>query len=150
MKRKTKWAALMVLIAVAGAFLSATDQNAKHADVVSVLREYDDAWHKKDVATVDRLLAPEYVYFSSTGSLTSRQQTLELLKSPGYKLTFADRTEIKAFRSGATVVVSSRWKGKGTYNDEEINDDQRCSLVFAKHKNAWQLLSEHCTQIVPK
>ncbi|HEV2903412.1 MAG TPA: nuclear transport factor 2 family protein, partial [Pyrinomonadaceae bacterium] len=84
-----------------------------------VLTKYDAAWNTKNVATVDRLLAPEYVYFSSTGNLTSRQQTMELLKSPGYKLTFAERSEIKTFRSGATVIVSSRWKGKGTYNDEE-------------------------------
>jgi hypothetical protein len=97
-----------------------------------------------------RLLAREYVYFSSTGNLTSRQQTLELLKSPGYKLTFAERSEIKTFRSGATVIVSSRWKGKGTYNDEEINDDQRCSLVLARQRNSWRVLSEHCTQIVRK
>ena len=142
-------AALTVVI-VAGTLLSVSAQNAKHTDVVAVLRKYDDAWNKKDVTTVDRMLAPEYVYFSSTGNLTSRQQTLELLKSPGYKLTFAERTEIKTFRSGATVIVSSRWKGKGTYNDEEINDDQRCSLVFAKQRNSWQLLSEHCTQIISK
>lgn len=135
---------------VAGTVLSASAQNAKQADVISVLRKYDEAWNTKDVATVDRLLAPEYVYFSSNGNLTSRQQTLELFKSPGYKLTFAERTEIKTFRSGATVIVSSRWKGKGTYNDEEINDDQRCSLVFAKQKNTWRVLSEHCTQIVRK
>lgn len=150
MTRKIEWAALIVVIAVAGVLLSASAQNAKHADVVSVLRKYDDAWNARDIATVDRLLAPEYVYFSSTGNLTSRQQTLELLKSPGYKLTFAERTEIKTFRSGATVIVSSRWKGKGTYNGEEINDDQRCSLVFAKQKSSWKVLSEHCTQIVRK
>ena len=149
MTRKICRTALTVVIVV-GASLSAGAQNAKHADVIAVLREYDDAWNKKEVATVNRILAPEYVYFSSTGNLTSRQQTLELLKSPGYKLTFAERTEIKTFRSGATVIVSSRWKGKGTYNDEEINDDQRCSLVLAREKNSWTILSEHCTQILTK
>lgn len=142
--------AVLTSLTLAVTVLSASAQNAKQADVVSVLRRYDEAWNTKDVATVDRLLAPEYVYFSSNGNLTSRQQTLELLKSPGYKLTFAERTEIKTFRSGATVIVSSRWKGKGTYNEEEINDDQRCSLVFAKRKNTWRVLSEHCTQIVQK
>ena len=149
MTRKMNRVALTLVIA-AGTVLSAGAQNAKHAEVVTLLRKYDDAWNTKDVATVDRLLAPEYVYFSSTGNLTSRRQTLELLKSPGYKLTFAERTEIKTFRSGATVIVSSRWKGKGTYNDEEINDDQRCSLVLARQKNSWRVLSEHCTQIVRK
>ena len=61
-----------------------------------------------------------------------------------------ERSEIKTFRTGDTVVVSSRWRGKGTYNEEPINDDQRCSLVFGKEGKDWKLLSEHCTQIVSK
>ena len=142
--------ALLTGVLVAGTVLSTSAQNAKHGDVISVLRQYDDAWNTRDVATVDRLLASEYVYFSSTGNLTSRQQTMELLKSPGYRLTFAESTEIKTFRSGSTVIVSSRWKGKGTYNNEEIDDDQRCSVVLARQKNTWRVLSEHCTQIVRK
>lgn len=119
-------------------------------DVLQTLKKYDEAWNKKDLATVDKILAADYVYFSSTGSITSREKTLELLVSPKYILTSAERSEIKTFRTGDTVIVSSRWKGKGTYNEEVINDDQRCSLVFIKQGKLWMLLSEHCTQIVTK
>jgi hypothetical protein len=66
-------------------------------------------------------------------------------------LTSAERSEIKVLsRSETVAVVSSRWKGRGTYGKEEINDDQRCGLVFVKQKNSWKLLSEHCAQIVSK
>jgi len=119
-------------------------------EVLQTLKKYDEAWNKKDLATVDKILAADYVYFSSTGSITSREKTLELLVSPKYVLTSAERSEIKTFRTGDTVIVSSRWKGKGTYNEEVINDDQRCSLVFIKQGKLWTLLSEHCTQIVSK
>jgi ketosteroid isomerase-like protein len=130
--------------------LTATAQTKKADKVIETLERYDQAWNHKDAATVDKVLAAEYVYFSSTGSLTSRQKTLELLASPKYHLTSAERSEIKTFRAGDTVVVSSRWRGKGTYNDEPINDDQRCSLVFGKESKDWKLLSEHCTQIASK
>ena len=91
------------------------------------------------------------MYFSSTGGLTTRQATLEFLMSPDYKLTFVERSEIKLLSQSDTVaVVSSRWKGRGMYGKEEINDDQRCGLVFVKENKTWKLISEHCAQIVSK
>lgn len=118
--------------------------------VIEVLAKYDAAWNKKDSKTVDGILAPDYIYFSSTGGITSRERTLEFLNSPKYNLTFAERTEINTYRTGDTVIVSSRWKGKGAYDKEEINDDQRCGLVFARIGKHWKLVSEHCAQIVSK
>jgi DNA-binding winged helix-turn-helix (wHTH) protein len=61
-----------------------------------------------------------------------------------------NQSEIKAIRSGETVIVSSRWKGKGSYAEGEINDDQRCGQVFVRTGKSWKLLSEHCVQIVSK
>jgi len=139
---------LFVIAGVVG--FGANAQIKQPEDVLQTLKKYDEAWNKKDSATVDKLLAAEYVYFSSTGTTASRQRTLEFLSSPKYHLTSAERSEIKTFRTGDTVIVSSRWKGKGTYNEEAINDDQRCSLVFAKQGKLWKLLSEHCTQIVSR
>ncbi len=115
------------------------------------LTQYDSAWNKKDVASATRILADDYVYFSSTGGLTDRKSTLEFLVSPEYKLTFVERSEVKLLSTSNTVaIVTSRWKGRGTFGKEEINDDQRCGLVFTKIGKSWKLLSEHCVQIVLK
>lgn len=129
---------------------SANGQTGSAKDVLATLKKYDDAWNKKDSKSVDAMLHEDYLYFSSEGGTTSREKTLEFLVSPKYVLTFVERTEITAFGTDNTVIVSSRWKGKGTYNDQTINDDQRCSLVFVKDAKRWKLLSEHCTQIVAK
>ena len=115
------------------------------------LADYDRSWNAKDVKGVAQMLADDYVYFSSTGGLTTRKATLEFLSSPEYKLTFVERSEIKVLsQTDGVAIISSRWKGRGTYGKEEINDDQRCGLVFVKQKNIWKLLSEHCAQIVSK
>jgi len=115
------------------------------------VKSYDEHWNKKSVEGVSNILADDYVYFSSTGSLTDRKKTLEFLASPDYKLTFAERTEVKVLsESDRVAVVSSRWKGRGTYGKEAINDDQRCGLVFVNVSGLWKLLSEHCVQIVSK
>lgn len=118
--------------------------------VLDVLAKYDAAWNKKDSATVGNILAPGYIYFSSVGGITTRERTLEFLSSPKYVLTSAARSEVATYRTGDTVIVSSRWIGKGTYDKEVIDDDQRCGLVFTKIGKQWKLISEHCTQIVAK
>jgi ketosteroid isomerase-like protein len=116
--------------------------------MVRFVRSYDNAWNHKDAAALERILAPEYVYFSSKGEVRSRQSLLDELLSPKYKLASAERTELKVYVTSGTAVVSSRWKGHGTYDGQPFNDDQRCSIVLARANEKWLVLSEHCTQIV--
>ena len=140
--------AAIVLIFVLNIFGQKTDKQIE--SVLQALKNYDEAWNKKDAKTVGEILDARYVYFSSTGELSERKETLDFLVSPKYILTFVERSEIKTFRSGETVVVSSRWKGKGSYSGGDINDDQRCGQVFVKSGKNWKLFSEHCVQIVQK
>ena len=139
---------VLVLVFIAFATAGANGQTSKQGSVkdgvLKVLRTYDDAWNKKDSATVNKILAPNYMYFSSEGGITKRKAALDFLVSPKYKLTFAERSEIEAYPSGDVVIVSSRWKGKGTYEKGIIDDDQRCGLVFVRQNRVWKLLSEHC------
>jgi ketosteroid isomerase-like protein len=142
MKFVLSFAAVMIVS------IFAFGQNPREASVKKALTDYDTAWNKKDSVGVSRILADDYVYFSSTGSLTDRKKTLEFLISPDYKLTFVERSEIVLLSADDRVaVISSRWKGRGMFGKEEINDDQRCGLVFVKSGKRWKLLSEHCTEI---
>lgn len=150
MKIKLIFPLFITIILCFGSEASAQKPDKQTESVLQTLKKYDDAWNKKDAATVGEILAPDYVYFTSTGGLSNRTETLDFLVSPKYVLTLVERTEIKAFRSGETVIVSSRWKGKGFWAEGEINDDQRCGQVFVKDGKTWKMLSEHCVQIVTK
>ena len=142
---------LTIVFVLIGGVFALGQKNAREASVRNALAEYDAAWNRKDQNGVSRVLAEDYVYFSSTGGLTDRKKTLEFLVSPDYKLTVVERSEITVLSATDRVaVMSSRWKGRGSYGKEEINDDQRCGLVFVKSGKAWKLLSEHCAQIVAK
>jgi ketosteroid isomerase-like protein len=142
----------IIFLAVWLTSISAFSQSNKEfeAEVKRAVAEYDNAWNKKDVKTVSNFLADDYVYFTSTGGTTDRKSTIEFLSSPDYKLTFVERSEIVVHTKGGTAVVSSRWKGRGTWKNEEIDDDQRCGQVFVKEKKAWKMLTEHCVQIISK
>jgi S-formylglutathione hydrolase len=117
--------------------------------VEALVRQYDSAWNRRDTSAVGRLLAPAYQYFSSRGEVSSRAETMAFLRSPEYRLEHAERSEIAVALSGPVAVVSSRWRGRGTYRREAFRDDQRCGQSWVRSGRTWQLVSEHCVQIAP-
>ena len=123
----------------------------ERSEIREVLAEYDRAWNGKDVKVVGEMLDDNYVYFSSTGTLSNKSSSLEFLAKPDYKLISVKRSEhqLHAY-DGKVAVVSSRWEGKGTWSGGDINDDQRCGQVFVKRNGKWKLISENCAQIVRK
>lgn len=142
---------LIALLSLTSNFGAGQSTDELPTPVKNALAEYDKAWNSKNVSAVSNILASDYVYFSSTGGLTNRKSTLEFLATPEYKLSFVERSEIKLLsHNGQVAVVSSRWKGRGVYSGGEIDDDQRCGLVFVRQSKGWKLLSEHCAQIVTK
>jgi ketosteroid isomerase-like protein len=149
MKCKTGIAIAVLFVALGTPMSSTLIAQSPSTDegIVSFVQTYDRAWNRKDVTAVERILADRYLYFTSTGGVSSRQRTLDMLRSPKYVLDSAERSEIEVYRTGNTVIVSSRWKGNGTYDAEKFRDDQRCGIVLARAGRSWKVLSEHCTQI---
>ena len=131
--------------------------------VEAYVAQYDSAWNRRDTSAVSRILAPQYQYFTSRGRVSSRAESMAMLSDPGYRLEGASRSEITVTLRHPVAVVSSRWKGRGTYRGEPFVDDQRCGQTWVlvdpprEAREAaefldvreWQLLSEHCVQIVP-
>ena len=119
------------------------------APVAALAARYDSAWDRRDTVTVSHLLAPQYQYFTSRGEISSRAETLSFLADPEYLLEDARRSEVAVTLSGSVAVLSSRWRGHGTYRGEPFVDDQRCGQVWQRMARSWQMLSEHCVQIAP-
>jgi Domain of unknown function (DUF4440) len=128
----------------------ASGKGVLEADALRLIARYDAAWVARDVAAVERFLAPEYVYFSSRGKVSDLAQMRAMLSSQGYRLDRSRRDELHAYRHGSTVVVGSHWTGAGVYGGKPFTDDQRCSIVVAFADGVGRVLSEHCTAIVPE
>ena len=149
-------AAALLVAAATGAWACARPeapeagaQGVLEADALKLLTRYDAAWAAKGVAAVDRMVAPDYVYFSSKGRVEGRDQMRAMLASPGYRIDRSTRDDVHAYRLGSTVVIGSHWTGAGTFEGQPFTDDQRCSVVIAFAGGAGRVLSEHCTNIPP-
>ncbi len=141
----------LLILALAGPRAAAGQNSSSAADSIAALvARYDSAWNRQDVASLKRLMSPQYRYFTSRGAVWQLANTLELVGSPEYKLRRARRSEIEVVQSGSVAVVSSRWEGEGSYKGNAFTDDQRCGLVWQQTGAEWRLLNEHCVQIVPR
>ena len=121
---------------------------AEHATrVPALVASYDSAWNRRDTAVVGKLLAPRNQYFTTRGGVSTRAETLAFLGARDYVLEHAERSEVAISVSGPVAVVSSRWRGRGSYRGEAFEDDQRCGQTWLRSGAVWQLLSEHCVQI---
>jgi hypothetical protein len=129
--------------------LPANEAAPSDAGPGGIVLAFDSAWNAKDSGAAGRWLAPGYRYFSSRGRVVPRDEMLRDLMAPHYRLEYADRSEIEVATVGGTAVVSSRWRGRGTWQLTQFVDDQRCTLALTRTSDGWRILSEHCTQIAP-
>lgn len=147
---KTSNLIVLALLAALPLEVEAQADARTSAHLERLVARYDSAWGRRDTLIVSRLLASRYQYFTSRGGVSSRAETMRFLIAPEYRLERARRSELTVTLSGPVAVVSSRWQGQGSYRGKPFVDDQRCGQTWALTGQRWQLLSEHCVQIIPE
>jgi uncharacterized protein (TIGR02246 family) len=104
------------------------------------------AWLEKDAATVERLMAEDYLYISPSGLALDRQAILAIIRSPSYRLDHGTRTEVVVRAVGQeAAVVRHRYQGAGSFEGASFTDDHRCVMVWEKHAGQWRLVMEQCS-----
>jgi hypothetical protein len=126
------------------------DSAAVHQQILQLSKAWNSAWLENDSATVDRLMAPEYVYVAPNGQILDRRAILGVILSPSYKIHRATWTElqIKVFGNDAAVILD-RLQGAGTFNGETFTDDNRCARVCIRRNGAWQIAFEQASALAP-
>jgi hypothetical protein len=143
--KKMSWSlGLFVLIV---AISCRQKDNLTREEVIKAIERFDIGWKNKDSTIVDSVLSPSYIYFTQSGGIFSRSNIMFTTISSEYQLKEMDRGDFVIRLAGNTAVVSTIWKGKGTYRGSEFDDHQRCSVTIIKNKGRVQILSEHCTPI---
>jgi hypothetical protein len=133
-------------------FVSCTRQQPPltKEEVIAVIEKFDNGWEHKQMKAVDSSLAKEYRYITQSGGIFSRDSVVATAGESDYTLHDMSRGEMEITLYGNTAIVSTRWKGKGTYRGMPFDEDQRCSIVVVKRDDKVEIVSEHCTPIKTK
>jgi uncharacterized protein (TIGR02246 family) len=110
--------------------------------------QWFQAWLDKDAATIERLMADDYVYVGPSGLTLDRQAILAVVRSPSYRLDHGTRTEIVVRAVGDdAAIVRHRYQGDGSFEGHAFTDDHRCTMFWERHAGEWRLVMEQCSLI---
>ncbi len=109
-------------------------------------REWVEAAQKKDAATLDRILADDWVGQGPTG-IAKKAEALADLKSGDNKLesiTLGDM-KVRVFRD--TAIVTGSDDEKSSYKDKDTSGHYTWTDVFVKRQGHWQAVASQSTRL---
>ena len=110
-------------------------------------REWNEAYPRRDVAALDRVLADDWVGIDGAGLVIDKGQLLARVES-GH--AFLDPHEFDEFTLrlfGQTAIVTGRLSGTGQDDDGTFYLEQRFTRVYVKRNDRWQAVATQVTVV---
>jgi ketosteroid isomerase-like protein len=102
---------------------------------------------KADIATLDRILAPDWTVTHGDGTINTKAEYLADLKS-GARKFFAevteDRVDVRVY--GDTAVASGTSDSKVEYKGRPSGGPLRFTRVYVKRDGRWLMIVTHATR----
>ena len=114
--------------------------------------QLEDKWRqailRSDTAAMQNLLADDYLAITSSGTLQTKDQTLDNLRAGRVHFTTLDITDRKVRFYGATALVTSVADVQGTTADGEVSGSYRYTRVYVRDpQGAWKVVSFEVSRI---
>jgi len=125
------------------------DNAANEADIRKLMDTAQAALGKNDAEAMDKIYAENYILVNVDGSVQTRAERLESLKSGETKYTSFAYSEpnIRINPEGTGAVVIAKLSMKGTAKGKPLDGDYRVTQVYSKTKDGWKQVSAQATKI---
>lgn len=127
----------------------AADAAAIETDVKKAANDQLAAVLKNDTAALEKLWGDNYVFIAQDGTVSTRAQRLDAMKSGASKLESLtyDEMTVRSNPEGNGAVLIGRATVKGTNLGKPVDGQMRFTQVWGKTKDGWKLFSGQVTQI---
>ena len=144
-------ASLAVLAAVPRASLAADPKRtADEKALVQLETEWSAAILAADLATLERILADDFVQVGAFGSFDKKQAIADL-RSGKYKVTsMSPPRDMKVRFFGDVAVVTGAGEEKSTFQGKDTSGTWVWTDVWVKRKGRWQAVASQATPVSPK
>ena len=106
-----------------------------------------DAYIHRDMAALDRILAPDYVFIDDLGNLITKAQMIASFQTGERKMGAYRIDDQKVRVYGDAVVMTYRYTSEEQYQGKDDSGERQLTRVFAKRNGQWQMVSGHETRI---
>jgi len=155
MNRRTTLAAMllpMVLFAMGAPLLSAGMPGAQKHERRHEIDRLEEAWRAAvlsgNTASMDALLADDYMAITASGTLQTKDQTLANLRSGRTHIKSLDISDRKVRFYGTTAVVTSLSELQGTTAEGDFSGSFRYTRVYVRDaQGVWKIVSFEASRI---
>jgi ketosteroid isomerase-like protein len=149
-----RWAMAAALALAVGAIplfaggLSLAQKHESRHEIDQLEDEWRTATLSGDVKSMDSLLAEDYMAITAAGTLQSRDETLDSLRSGRLHFTTLTITDRKVRFYGTTAVVTSLATIQATNPDGPVSGDYRYTHVYVRDpQGAWKIVSFEASHV---
>lgn len=115
--------------------------------LIKLERDWDDAFHRKDVAFIDRVLAEEFVSTYGDGSRGDRAKELKLAVDFDQQIDSSTLDEFVVKVYGDTAVVWFTQRLVGPSKGQPLSLTYRYVDVFVMRDGRWQCVASQSTKV---
>ena len=151
MKQITIFAVLALTLSLS-AMAQTSKQISSNGKVEQTIRQLEienrEATLNNDAKAIERLLADDWMNTNADGTVTTKAQLMELLKSSPFKIASieSDDVMVRVYKSAAVVTGRTTTKRMGQDNNT-VTRQVRFTRVYAKRDGRWQVVAAQSTPI---
>ena len=120
-----------------------------HREIENLEAQWRTAVLQNDVATVNRLLADDYLGINPNGTLETKADALALRRSGTTKISRIDPINMKVRVYGDTAVVTSQVQLEGHDGERDISGRYHYTRVYSRRSGEWKVVSFEASRIAP-
>lgn len=135
----------VIVLATASFAPSQTRRSNIEQMIMQMEREWADAYVKRDAATLDRILANDFMDTDGNGNVQNKAQYIELARNPVGTFYSGELSDAKVRAYGESAVSTGRLVIKGS--SREQGEAFRYTGVYVKRQGRWQAVASHLSRI---
>ena len=151
-------AALLLLTASSGAValqagkpksgIPKAQKHEVHHEIDQLEEQWRQAVLQSNTTVLQNLLSDDYLAITASGTLQTKDQTLENLHSGRVRFTSLEVSDRKVRFYGTTALVTSVAEVRGTAGDNELTGSFRFTRVYVRDpKGAWKIVSFEASRV---
>ena len=115
-------------------------------EILKIEREYLNAHLARDTATLDRILADDFIFWHSGSRHTNKAHRLSLMESPDFTFLSIDTSDVDVDVDGDKAFVTGKAVVRGRYKQKEFVSPLYGYLrIYQIREARWQIISVQTT-----
>lgn len=109
--------------------------------------EWGEAFERRDMETLDRLMADDYILTDPIGSVRTKAESLAAIERNEVLFESTKSDNVKVRINGDTAVITGRSTFRGRYKGWSMAGQYQYTDVLVKRSGSWRAVSSHITAV---